>query len=356
MILNFQLRTIGVIMKKTTLQDIAATLNISRTTVWKVLSNRSGVSDELKGQVIEKAKELNYHFPQELTSYIQKDDESKPINIAIAVCRPETSIFWMTIIHEIAKELSTYNINLIYTYLPSVIDQDYVLPAQLTNETTHGIIVLNVYINKLIKRINDLSIPKVFMDISNTFPFDELNGDLIMSEGRTCIFQITEHLISQGIRNLGFIGDINYARTNYERYEGFLQALQKNNLIIKPEYCFTSSIGIDSYEEEINSYINQLKNLPEAFVCVSDYVANLLWQQLERRGLKIPEDISISGFDGNTEAPITANLTTVYVFNRNLGIRLASQIMYRLKHPKAVKEITYLNSEVVFGKSTQKFK
>ena len=91
-------------MKKATLQEIASSLGVSRTTVWKVFSGQEGVSGNLREKILAKARELDYKFPEELDR--NAVPEKKDVNIAVAVCRPETSIFWMNIIHQIAKEFS----------------------------------------------------------------------------------------------------------------------------------------------------------------------------------------------------------------------------------------------------------
>ena len=88
-------------MKKVTLQEIANSLGISRTTVWKVFSGHEGVSDSLRTKVIAKAQELGYAIPEDF-QYPSSAEETTPVNIAVAVCRPETSLFWMTIIHPVS--------------------------------------------------------------------------------------------------------------------------------------------------------------------------------------------------------------------------------------------------------------
>ena len=153
-------------MKKVTLQEIANSLGISRTTVWKVFSGHEGVSDSLRTKVIAKAQELGYAIPEDF-QYPQSAEETTPVNIAVAVCRPETSLFWMTIIHQIAKVFSTHNVNLVYTYLPTSADKTYFLPPTLTNGNVHGIIVLNVYNERLLRLLAETQIPKVFLDTSS---------------------------------------------------------------------------------------------------------------------------------------------------------------------------------------------
>ena len=343
-------------MKKVTLQDIANSLGISRTTVWKVFSGHEGVSESLRARVVAKARELNYKFPPELAAALESefssDDSDCPTNIAVAVCRPETSMFWMSILHNVAKELSVQNVNLVYTYLPSSISEDYTLPVQLTNGSTHGIIILNVYNPQLIELLAATSIPKVFLDTSTQMPLEKLNGDLLLMESRSCISRITQQLIDQGRKRIGFIGDIHYAKSNCERYDGFAKTLASNHLSLIPELNLIGSIGADTYREEIDAFLDTLPSLPDAYVCASDHVACILIPLLQKRGYEIPNDIAISGFDGNLEYPLAENLTTVQVFNDDLGIRLATQILFRIKHPNARYEVTYVSSEVIFRNST----
>lgn len=341
-------------MKKTTMQDIAASLGISRTTVWKVFSGQDNVSDALREKILLRAKELNYKIPTAATASDPPaaSGAQLPMNIALAVCRPESSLFWMSIIHQIAKELSFHNANLIYTYLPSEIDEDYQLPSIFTNGQVSGMIIMNVYHHQLLRLLSDAPIPKVFLDTATHVPFPALNGDLVLMESRAAVSQITETLIMQGRRVFGFIGDIDYAQSNYERFMGFASALKNHGLELHPELTMTGAIGADTYKEEIDVFLSSLTKMPDAFVCVSDYVACLLIQLLKRRGYRVPEDVAVSGFDDIAENPAAEDLTSVQVFNLDIGTRLAAQILYRIQHPDARYETIYISSQAVFRSST----
>ena len=67
---------------------------------------------------------------------------------------------------------------------------------------------------------------------------------------------------------------------------------------------------------------------------------------------RVPEDVAVSGFDNNIEDLLAENLTTVQVFNEELGSRLALQILYRIKYPHTPHEVTYLESKVLYRAST----
>jgi DNA-binding LacI/PurR family transcriptional regulator len=137
-------------------------------------------------------------LPSDLRAEANEKHEALKKTIAIAVSSPETSVFWINLIHEIAKEASAHNANIMYTYLPKEIDSTYTLPSFLTDGTVNGMIVLNVYDDALIKMLASLNLPKVFMDTSTTIPFAQLNGDLLLIEGRSSVAQITESIIAQG--------------------------------------------------------------------------------------------------------------------------------------------------------------
>jgi len=345
---------IGAFMAKTTMQNIADALNISRVSVWKVFNNQRGVSDTLKKQVIMKANELNYFKP-----ILQAIGEpSKEKTVSVIVSRPESAIFWTNIIHRVAQELARCNINLMYAYVPSSYSQDFLLPNSLTNGTVEGAIILNIYDRKILKIINKLSIPKVYLDTMPDFSWNSLDGDLILIEGKYTLSRMTDYLIQQGYQRIGFIGDIHYAQTNLDRFNGFLETMKKHQLPIDDHLCLTKRLEIHSYLEEMNTFLNNLTLFPEAFICASDYVASFIYQYLVENPQRLTHDILVTGFDGSMEYPsVTNNITTADVDTNLLGKRLAHQIRFRLEHPSAPYETTYIMPKIRFYnnpiKSTQ---
>lgn len=337
-------------MSKITMQDIADALDISRVTVWKVFNNQPGVSDNLRIQILDKAKELGYQknlIPQ--TPITQTDHRT----VSVIVSRPESAVFWINIIHRVAQELVDYNTDLIYTYVPSICPDSYTLPESLTNGTIKGCIILNVYDMKMIQLINQLDIPKVFLDTVTDFPASELNGDLFLLEGIQTVQTLTNHIIGKGRTQIGFIGDIKYARTNSDRYLGYKMAMEENHLEIKPSYCLTTKLGIYSYQEEIRRFLNGLEVLPEAFVCASDYIAHFLQSYLSEHNIRVPRDIAITGYDGTSEYSNVANiLTTADVNTWALGKRLSHQLLFLIDNPSFPKEIVYILPTINYKKST----
>lgn len=164
--------------------------------------------------------------------------------VSLIVSRPDSALFWTNIIHRMAQELSNYNVNLLYTYVPSVYTKSFSLPSILQNGSVDGIVVLNVYDPEILGTVNELSAPKVFLDTVPSLSDRKLNGDLLLIEGFRTESDITNTLIKDGHTEIGFIGDINYALTNLERYRGYCDCMEKRRLVIHSEYCLTGRIDI----------------------------------------------------------------------------------------------------------------
>lgn len=333
-------------MNKVTMQDIADALGISRVTVWKVFNNYTNVSASVREKVLLKAKELGY-----TKGLAEVDDGVLEKNVSLIVSRPNSSTFWTTIIHRAAQELSRHNVNLMYTYVPSNYSEDFRMPSVLSNGTVQGAIVLNVYDKRMIGQISQLSIPKVFLDTVPEIQFGELQGDLVLLEGFHSTYQITKSVVERGLKKIGFVGDIQYARTNYDRFEGFCRCMEDHGLLVEKELCLTGRIGIFSYNREINGFLDSLERLPDAFICASDFIAHTMQLYFAEHRERIPEGIVVTGYDGRDEYAVGKLITTAEVQTGVLGKRLAMQIVYRMEHGDAPYELTYVNPPVIYRDS-----
>ena len=330
-------------MSKATMQEIAQALSTSRVTVWKALNDRPGVSEALRAQVRAKAEELGYFTPAVAST------PPHTRTVAVVVSRPESSIFWMQIIHQLAKELSQQGVNLMYIYLPTHYQPNYNLPPVLLDGTLEGIVVLNITCPTLLQMLAALPSPKVFLDTVPSVPYSALGGDLVLIEGRAAVRHITGRLLDAGYQRLGFIGDIAYAQTNTDRYKGFLDAHARRGLTVEHSLCRTSALGLQTHYEEICAFLDALPTMPQAIVCMSDYIAHFVQRYFDEERRPGCDGILLTGFDNNTEyANVAGLITTVDVQTGTLGCRLAARLLFRIAHPEASHEVSYINSEILY--------
>lgn len=346
----------GYAMKRVAIKDIADQLGLSRITVSKVINNKPGVSMETRKKVIRRLAECGYEKLSEQQLDLVAEHRTEPVKcIAVLAVTPDFSEFWLKIINSISRALNQTGYDFIYSILVKDAEQNYVLPKIIDPRHVSGAIVINVYDDSVIRSLIRRNIPAVLLDTTPAMFRQNVPGDLVLLDGKRSIYEITSHLIQKGITELGFIGDITYSKTILDRWEGFRKALTAHKIPMNADLCFTSSSRCHFYErEEIVDILQNVSQLPQAFVCGNDFIAFMLIDYLKGRGFRVPEDIVVSGYD-NIREKITSesHLTTVKVDTEILGRRLVRQILMRIETPAMPKEIIYVEPDVVYRRSTR---
>ena len=331
-------------MSKPTMQDLAEATGVSRVTVWKALNNRPGVSQPVRQTIQRTAEEMGFTAPQADGLYAGQER-----TFSVVVSRPESSAFWMQIIHHIAKELTSNRINLMYTYMPTAWRKGFTMPTSLQPDNVDGFIVLNVYDDQLLRLLSDLPTPKVFLDTVPGLHPPELTGDLVILEGRSRVREITRRLLDTGHHRLGFLGDVGYAQTNTDRYQGFLDAYQQSGLPYDPTFSLIRPLSLRAHYDEISCFLDGLDELPDGFVCASDFIAHFVHRYLQESGREPRERFILTGFDNNLEyTNVAEQITTVGVETAALGQRLARMLMFRADFPSAPYEVSYIGTDVIY--------
>ncbi len=343
-------------MKKVTIQDVAKELNLSRNTVAKALNNSDTVSYETRYVVIEKAYEMGYSklSPVVLNEFKlrNKIDDTKTI---VVLTRREISVFWNSIIMGISDELNKYGCKLQFNFISDQDEKNLTLPLDLQAEVS-GIIILSVFTTDYIDQIMRQNIPVVFLDAPSNLDSIAQYGDIVVCEGYNSIKKITSDLISHGMKNIGFIGDVTYCKTINDRYQGYLNALHsagfdKDDAFIANYHTPNKFYKTDEVERALSSF----PSMPDAIVCANDDIALDVIRCLRGKGLTVPGDIAVTGYD-NVEgmAQVEPFLTTVRVGNQRLGRRLVQQLMWRIQNPTFPKEVIFIGVEVIFRQSSNK--
>ena len=345
-------------MKKVTIQDVAKELHLSRNTVAKALNNSDTVSYETRYVVIEKAYEMGYSklSPVVLNEFKlrNKIGDTKTI---VVLTRREISVFWNSIIMGISDELNKFGCKLQFNFISEQDEKNLVLPLDL-QAAVSGIIILSVFTNEYVDQIMKQNIPVVFLDAPSNLDSIAHYGDFIVCEGTNSIKKITSKLISQGLTRIGFIGDITYCKTIGDRYQGYVSALEEAGINVDASIVATYHPTYKFYKTvEVEKALDGFSALPEAIVCANDDIALDVIRCLRSRGVSVPRDVAVTGYD-NVEgmAQVEPILTTVRVGNQRLGRRLVQQLMWRIQNPTFPKEVIFIGVEIIFRQSSNKHK
>lgn len=150
-----------------------------------------------------------------------------------------------------------------------------------------------------LQQMRGAGIPLVFLD---RLPPEGFPADFVGVDNRHAAHQIVRHLIGRGHRIIAHITNVDNASTVHDRLLGYRDALQEAGLPFRPELVLTETVapedGYHSVYESLASQLLQLPGPPTAVFCVNDVLALRLIEMLRSRGVKIPDDVAIAGFDG----------------------------------------------------------
>lgn len=337
-------------MSKVTIKKIAEDLGLSRNTVSMAFNGDPKVAPETRQRIISYALSVGY---TKLSSQAETSaNPEHPLRILV-LRRADQTAYWDRIINGISEEAVLHNcmVNI------STVTEENIAFRQLPTGYTSSIDAC-IFLHKFGEDYNRMLLGSdkigIFLDCMDFTQQDAVLGDVIKSEGRRSIMQLTLSLINQGYRKIGFMCPyyIN-AETFYDRYEGFCAAMKLSNLPVLPEYVITSSPYMDksiSFQAALDSY----PDIPEAIVCANDDSAFRISSLLMERGLKIPDDVAITGFDNDEFDAFSPFFTTVDCNAFILGHRMVQQLIWRMNHPDAPFETITISSTPIYRRSSQK--
>lgn len=305
-------------MKKVTMSDIANELGVSTVSVSKALSGREGVSDEVRAQIKQKAEEMGYRYNSIAKS--MKEGLSDNIGVLVSERFFSDNAFYSDLYQKVVREFSKLNYSCILEILSREDEKSCVMPNMIVNNKVDGLVILGQMKSKYINKLLEIGIPYIFMDF-----YDEHNAvDSVVSDSVYGSYLLTDYLIKKGHRKIGFVGDIYATSSILDRYVGYYKALVQNHLEINPEWVICDR---DDYGDYV--YMCDLENMPEAFVCNCDEAAYTFVGQLKEKGYKVPEDVSVVGFDDFIYARLCDPMLTTFKIDLDMMSEEAANAMIK---------------------------
>lgn len=273
------------------IKDVAQKAGVSVTTVSRVLNGERYVKDDLKARVKKAIDELGY-----TPSHIARSLVRKKTNLIGVIVPDVTSSFYATILSNIEKTASLNDYNLIVCNIIEDIDKEYKYLQVFKEMRVEGVIVMHEKLNDEIREfIDKMDIPLIFSSVK---PNDQKFGSVIIDD-RAAAYEATGYLIGLGHRRIAFIGgDMRDVTSGQGRYVGYTQAMHDNSLAIDDAHVrfgdYKTQSGYELMEEMCGG-----GDLPTAVFAASDDMAVGAMNCLHDKGLKVPEDVSVIGFDGS---------------------------------------------------------
>lgn len=315
--------------RRVLIKDVAAKADVSVTTVSHVLNDVPGkrISDDTRERVRAAAAELGYS-PNGLARSFRLQ---RSHTLALVSDKIATTPFAGRIIlgvHETASKLG-WLVMLVNT--DGAVDLEATEIAALKQRRVDGFLYATMYHRDVTVPDSLADVPTVLLDAKTDDPSvswvvpDEVGG------GRTA----TEHLIAHGHRRIGFLNNVDDIPATRGRLEGYSAALSHAGIPVRDDWISTGMSDTQGGYEAARAVLDP-DDRPTALFCFNDRMAMGAYHVAAELGLRIPDDLSIVGFDNQElfAEGLRPGLTTVALPHYEMGAWAVENVIRQIEQPK----------------------
>lgn len=285
-----------------TLEDIARLSGVSRSTVSRVINADVKVKEETRLKVLEVIQ--SYNFQPNLAARGLVTGHTNVIGVVIpaGVSVIFTDPYFPLLLQGASTVCNTRNYS-IMLWLAEPEYEQRMISRILHNGLVDGVMVAKILMNdQIIQSLIESKMPYILIGRHPTMDFNYLDVDNLQAG---CM--ATLHLVRIGYKRIATITGSQDQMVGFDRYKGYLKALQESNQPVRPELVVE---GDFTEEGGYTAMRRLLKFRPDAVFVASDTMAYGAMRALREANLRIPQDVAVVGFDDipasvNTEPPLT---------------------------------------------------
>ncbi|MCD1243257.1 substrate-binding domain-containing protein [Vibrio cholerae] len=330
-----------------TMKDIARLAGVSTSTVSHVINKSRFVSDEIAERVNNAAQQLNY-APSALARSL-KMNRTKTIGMLVTT---STNPFFGEVVKGVERSCYHQGYNLILCNTEGDNQRMKASINTLLQKRVDGLLLMCSTLEgerlDVFDRYPD--IPIVVMDWGPIlFASDKIQDNSLQGG-----YMAAKHLIECGHKEIGCITGPLIRHQAQMRYEGYKRALAEAGIAINPDWIMESDFecegGYQAFEK-----LYQRGKLPSALFVSNDMMAMGVIQAASQRGLRVPDDLSLIGYDDVHIAKfMTPALTTIHQPKYRLGKAAVDTLLYRLENPDTTAQVVQLEPTLVVRNSVRK--
>ena len=312
----------------TKLKDIADLFGCSVATVSNAINGRGRMSEQKRQQILAKCAELGFSPNSAGRSLRLQKTEAVGVIYAPSFSELFGNVFYARIMEGLTETFGKAGIDLI---LGNRMDPDGVPSIARQGKVDALVVLAGVFTAEAYKRLRHCPVPICLVDGHH----GALEADTLTSDGFGGGRQVAELFASKGHREIRVIAYRSPLYNIEQRIAGFLVGLRTAGLEAREDEVV---IRVDDNSQAAEEMKRQLasERPPTAAFVINDTFAVDLINALTEAGFRVPEDLSVVGFDDD---PIAANcqppLTSVGLGKRDFGAESARMVLHRLAHPDA---------------------
>lgn len=333
------------------IKDVARLAGVTPTTVSKVLNGKGSISVATKERVLASAKELGYS-----PSSVARSLVTGSIGIVAVLVDDLASPYFLDFIDGVNHAASKSKFKIIYCSIGSQEESRGEYMRALKNGLADGMIIYGSFQSddKELEYLLESNHP--FVAIENELPHLEINNLLI--DNVQGAYTATDSMILDGHTRIAHIAGSPEIKAAVRRMEGYKRALHVAGIAVVNEYISYSNQTYQGGYERMRELLS-LASPPTAVFCYDDVTAIGAIDAVFARGLSVPEDISVIGFDDQRILPahnIHVPLSTIRQPLFDLGKDSFDILIQAIEEPSSPKVIRHYRTELIRRASTAKVK
>jgi LacI family purine nucleotide synthesis repressor len=323
-----------------TIKDVARLAGVSTTTVSHVINKTRFVAEATQEKVMEAVQELNY-APSAVARSL-KCNSTRTIGMLVT---QSTNLFFSEVIDGVESYCYRQGYTLILCNTGGIYEKQRDYIRMLAEKRVDGMLVmcsdLTEELNEMLERHKD--IPKVVMDWGP----ESSQADKIIDNSEEGGYLATKYLIDRGHTQIACLSGHFEKLACTERIAGFKRAMGEANLPINEDWILEGNFECDTAVLAADK-IAAMDTRPTAVFCFNDTMALGLMSRLQQKGINIPQDMSVIGYDNIELAEyFSPPLTTVHQPKRRVGKNAFEILLERIKDKEHEKRVFEIQPEVV---------
>ncbi|MBA5849985.1 LacI family DNA-binding transcriptional regulator [Clostridium sp. cel8] len=330
-------------MANLTIKDISKMAGVGVSTVSRVLNNHPDVKDETRQKVLNVMNKVNY-VPNNSARNLKRNTSN---NIGVLI-KGIHNPFFSKMIKIIEERVAEKEYSMILHYNDKNPNDFETAVEFIKEKRLKGLICLGGYFNNLSKKqLKDLNTPIVFTSIDSIKNIDNELFSSVTIENEKAAFDAVNYICSLGHKNIGVITSGEKGTSvGRLRLEGYKRALRENNIEYNEAFSEKGEYTFEAGFNAANKLLDKNLNITAIFAS-SDIMAIGASKAILKRGLRIPEDISIIGFDDIEYAKyFHPSITTIRQPVEDMGEK-SVDILFNIIKGKSGNKHIVINTELI---------
>jgi DNA-binding LacI/PurR family transcriptional regulator len=336
---------------KTTIKEVAQLAGVSPSTVSRVISDSSRISDETKKTVREAMESLGYHPNAIARSLVNRSTNTIGIVMPQSTERAFLNPFFPQALSGVSAAAHEQGYCILLSTGNNEKDQLNSIESIVMGGRVDGVIIMYSSVdNEALDALKKMRIPAVVIGK----PLKSKDVLYVDNDNVKASFDVTEKLIKNGHKKIAFISGSFKFVVSLDRLDGYMNALKEYDIPFRKDYIIELSEFVTKGAYERTKDLLLLEDRPTAFVSTDDVMSFGVMDAIKECGLKIPEDIEVMSFNNIPSAELTQpSLTSVDIDAFSLGYEASKLIIEKVKG-EADRDKVIVPTKIVYRDSSFK--